>query len=219
MTELQLLLRAVNADLGDPAGWGAPVEFRDSLALCALNAAYSLRSKSATVMRVLDRYRELRPSAASDSGPDLLEAMDAAGGPEDFARDVLRNVSVLPGTRRLRTDGIYEGLTRLASPGVAITKAAQLRAGVVDPAAKKAWLSVSGLGPMSWSYLLMNAGVDSEVKPDVMVRRYLTRVLTEDSSVRPVRARRLLVEAAAQLAVTPRALDRAIWSYESPSTK
>lgn len=86
-------------------------------------------------------------------------------------------------------------------------------------AAKKAWLSVSGLGPMSWSYLLMNAGVDSEVQPHVMVRRYLTRVLTEDSSVGPVRARRLLVEAAGQLAVTPRALDRAIWLYESPATK
>lgn len=43
MTELKLLVKAIIEDLGDPSDWRPPVEFRDSLALCALNSAYSLR--------------------------------------------------------------------------------------------------------------------------------------------------------------------------------
>lgn len=218
MTELDLLVKALAADLGDPSNWGAPVEFRDSLALCALNSAYSLQRKSVVVARLLARYRALRPSADTDSGLDLIQAMDDAGGPETFARDVLNNNSPLPGTRRLRTVGIYEALTRLAAPDVAVATAAQLRDAAEDPAAKKAWQSVSGLGPMSWSYLLMNAGVENEIKPDVMVQRYLTRVLGEDDKISAGRARRLLVDAAGTLGVKPRALDRAVWLHESPST-
>ncbi|MET3141122.1 UNVERIFIED_ORG: hypothetical protein ABIB19_001569 [Arthrobacter sp. UYEF10] len=43
MTELDLLVKAMAEDLGDPYDWSAPVEFRESLALCALNSAYPLR--------------------------------------------------------------------------------------------------------------------------------------------------------------------------------
>lgn len=167
MTELDLLVKALAADLGDPSNWGAPVEFRDSLALCALNSAYSLQRKSVVVARLLARYRALRPSADTDSGLDLIQAMDDAGGPETFARDVLNNNSPLPGTRRLRTVGIYEALTRLAAPDVAVATAAQLRDAAEDPAAKKAWQSVSGLGPMSWSYLLIHGAA----LPDSCSRR------------------------------------------------
>lgn len=102
MTELDLLVQAIAEDLDDPSDWGAPVEFRDSLALCALNSAYSLRGSSAAATNVLARYRAFRPTADTDSGPDLLKAMDSAGCPADFARDILRNESKLPGTNRLR---------------------------------------------------------------------------------------------------------------------
>lgn len=217
MTKLQTLLSAITADLGDSSDWGTPVEFRDSLALCALNSAYSLQATSTSGKRVLARYRALRPSADTDSGPDLIKVMDSAGGAEDFARDVLVNNSKLPGTNRLRTLGIYEGLTRLAASDVRVTTTAQLRASVGTPAARRAWQSVVGFGPLAWSYLLMNAGVGSETKPDVMVRRYLGRALGEDHRLSPERTRRLLEDAAASLDVEPRSLDRAIWLHESPS--
>jgi hypothetical protein len=55
MTELDILVQAITVDLGDPSDWGAPVEFRDSLALCALNSAYSLRGSSAAATNVLAR--------------------------------------------------------------------------------------------------------------------------------------------------------------------
>jgi hypothetical protein len=115
MTELDLLLKAIAEDLGDPSAWRAPVEFRNSLALCALNSAYSLRGSSAAATNVLAKYRAFRSTADTDSGSDLMKAMESAGGPADFARDILRNESKLPGTNRVRPEGIYEGLSRLAA--------------------------------------------------------------------------------------------------------
>jgi len=221
MTDLHLLLEAINEDLGDPSAWGLPVEFRNSLALCALNSAYSLRATSASAKHVLARYRSARPTADTDSGPDLLRTMDDAGGPSDFAREVLCNDTKLPGTLRLRTEGIYEGLTRLASLGKPVTSAEHLRAAAAEgsTSAEEAWCSVIGFGPLSWSYLLMNAGVGSETKPDVMVQRYLGRAIGGDRKLAPSQARQLLELAAVELDVEPRALDRAIWLHESPSSE
>lgn len=219
MTDLDLLLKAIAEDLGDPSDWGAPVEFRDSLALCALNSAYSLRGSSAAATNVLVRYRAFRPTADTDSGADLLLAMDGAGGPVDFAREILRNESKLPGTSRVRPEGIYEGLARLATLGTPVLSTGHLRTAVAtgDTSAKAAWLSVKGFGALAWSYLIMNAGVGTETKPDVMVQRYLARVLGDGQKLTPARTRDLLQLAAEELNVEPRDLDRAIWLHESPS--
>ncbi|BCW86500.1 hypothetical protein [Paenarthrobacter ureafaciens] len=219
MTDLDLLLKAIAEDLGDPSGWGAPVEFRDSLALCALNSAFSLRGSSAAATNVLARYRAFRPTADTDSGADLLLAMDGAGGPTDFARDILRNESKLPGTSRVRPEGIYEGLSRLTALETPISNTEHLRTAVAagDTSVKAAWLSVKGFGALAWSYLIMNAGVGTETKPDVMVQRYLARVLGDGQKLTPARTRDLLQLAAEELNVEPRDLDRAIWLHESPS--
>lgn len=74
---------------------------------------------------------------------------------------------------------------------------------------------MKGLGPLSWQYLHMNAGIGSLTKPDVMIRRFLGRAVGERVSV--ARATKLLTEAAQELGVETRALDRAIWLHESPS--
>lgn len=212
-------MQAITEALGDSSEWGAPVEFRDSLALCALNSAFSLRGSSAAATNVLARYRKFRPPADTDSGPDLLKAMDSAGGPADFACDILRNESKLPGTNRLRPEGIYEGLSGLAELDTNVTNAEHLRAVAADEksSAKAAWLSVKGFGALAWSYLIMNAGVTIEAKPDVMVQRYLAPVLGPDNKLNPARTRQLLQLAAAKHGVEPRDLDRAIWLHESRS--
>ncbi|MDP5225871.1 MULTISPECIES: hypothetical protein [Arthrobacter] len=219
MIELNVLVEAIAVDLGDPANWVPPVEFPDSLALCALNSSYSLRASTAAANNVLDQYRALRPTANTDSGLDLIAAMDAAGGPVTFAAAVLDNKSKLPGTMRVRPEGIYEGLTKLAALKAPVTTAEQLRNAVAgdDSSAERAWRSVKGFGPLAWSYLIMNAGVTSETKPDVMVQRYLKRALGGGKKLTAARTRELLQLAAAELSVTPRALDRAIWKHESPS--
>lgn len=216
---LRRVLDAIRLELGDPSTWGAPVEMSDSLALCALNSAHSLRASSASVCNVLRRYRAHRAAAgadsSTDSGPDLLAVIDAAGGPEAFTRNVIDNQSKLPGTKRLRAAGIYEGLTQFEKVG--ITTAEQLREGAENSAVRRAWVSAKGLGSLSWQYLLMNAGVASLTKPDVMIRRFLGRAVREKVSVS--RATELVTDAARELGVDARALDRAIWLHESPSTR
>ncbi|WP_146065708.1 hypothetical protein [Arthrobacter pityocampae] len=219
MTEIDLFLTTITKDLGDPSDWIAPVEFRDSLALCALNSAYSLNGLSIAAKNVIARYRTFRPTADTDSGPDLMEAMDSVGGPRDFAVNILRNKRPLARSNRMRPEGIYEGVSRLAALDTAVTTAEHLRTAVIDggTAAQRAWLSVKGFGPLAWSYLIMNAGVGTETKPDVMIQRYLARALGETKVLGPDRTRHFLQLAAAELSVEPRDLDRAIWQHESPS--
>lgn len=216
-TPVDHVLEAIRRDLDDPETWGAPVEMRNSLALCALNSAHSLRSHSTSVRNLLRRYRSHRIAAGADpegdSGTDLIRVIDEAGGPEAFARDILDNDGKLPGTRRLPAEGVYEALTKLADQDITTTE--QLRAAADDPAAERAWRSVTGLGAQSWAYLLMNAGVTSRTKPDVMVRRFLGRALGEDVS--PALATQLMTAAAESLDVEVRDLDRAIWLHESDS--
>ncbi|WP_152351542.1 hypothetical protein [Brachybacterium subflavum] len=216
---LRRVLDAVRTELGDPDTWGAPVEMRDSLALCALNSAYSLRASSTSVRGVLRRYRAHRITEGADpekdSGPDLIAAIDAAGGPDRFARDVLENRTPLPRTRSLRPNGIREALTNLEALGV--TTAEQLRDRHEDASVRRAWVVAKGLGSQSWNYLCMNVGVGTLTKPDVMVRRFLGRAVGE--KVTAGRAAQLVTDAARELGVEPRALDRAIWLHESPTGK
>lgn len=213
---LDQVLEAVRRDLGDPKTWGAPVEMCDSLALCALNSAYSLQTKSASVRKVLRRYREHRIAAGADpskdSGTDLLAAMDSAGGPRPFSLEVLESKKVFPKTNRLRSEAVYDALSRLADLG--ITTTGQLLASTTDSTAERAWRSVKGLGSQSWAYLLMNAGDATQTKPDTMVKRFLSRAT--GTQVSETEARRLVTGAAKDLGVDVRALDRAIWLYESP---
>lgn len=219
--QLQRVLDAVRAELGDPSIWGAPVEMRDSLALCALNSVHTLQAGTPSVRRVLQRYRDHRAAAGADpekdSGPDLRAVIDAARGPAGFSDDVTRNHSRLPGTKRLRADGIYEALGNLEE--LSITTGEQLREHAEDDEARRAWTSVTGLGPLSWQHLLMNAGVGSLRKPDVMIRGFLKRVLGRQVSVS--RATQLLTAAAAELDVEVRALDRARsgWTSRRPASR
>jgi hypothetical protein len=56
-----------------------------------------------------------------------------------------------------------------------------------------------------------------EVKPDRMIRRFAAAALGRpaETSVSVDEARRLVLAAATGLGVSPRALDHAIWAYQS----
>ena len=78
-----MLLAEVQKGLGDPVSWPDPVEFPDSLALCALNSVYSLRASSSAARKVMHRYRAHREALGAnpdcDSGSDLLQTIEQAG--------------------------------------------------------------------------------------------------------------------------------------------
>src|SRR5699024_11795837 len=109
---------------------------------------------------------------------------------------------------------IDEVLENLQEIGVAT--AADLRDVAGARETKRAWMRVKGIGTMGWSFLIMNAGVSSETKPDVMVESFVSRAVGSETRVGPARTSQAVREAAAVLGVEVRALDRAIWLHESP---
>lgn len=214
------LTKAVQEELGAPEEWGAPVEFPGSLALCALNSVYSLNGRSRTGANVIRRYQQWRRDSGADpgtdSGPELLALMDAAGGARTFAVDVLKTRRPLARSTRLRTEGIYDGLTALEQLSIITAEDLRETHGRAREEARRAWMAVPGLGKRSWFYLLMNAGVEDEAKIDIMLSRYISRILGVPAPSHE-NARELLAAVADQLGVELRSLDRAIWLHESES--
>ena len=79
------------------------------------------------------------------------------------------------------------------------------------------WSTVAGQGSgVSWRAFSMLVGLP-EVKPDRMIRRFAAAALgrPRETAVSVDEARDLVLGAAARLGVSPRALDNAIWSYQS----
>ena len=87
--------------------------------------------------------------------------------------------------------------------------------GLTD-AVRERWVLVPGSkSGTSWDALLLVMGEDT-VKADRMLRRFCAAALgTTESRVSAKRAHELVVAAAAELGVSARALDGAIWAYES----
>lgn len=220
--EIALLVKAVREELGDPEGWGVPVEYPDSLALCALNSVYSLNGRSRAGGNVVRRYQQWRRDSGAnpetDSGPELLALMDAAGGPRAFALEVLNARRPLARSPRLRTEGIHDGLRSLQALSILTAEDLRRTHGAQREVVRRAWMAVPGLGKRSWFYLLMNAGVEDEAKIDVMLSRYIARALGSPARSHAY-ARELLNAVAEELGVKLRSLDRAIWLHESGSAK
>lgn len=221
-TEVALLVRAVREELGDPERWRAPVQFPNSLALCALNSVYSLNGRSRAGANVVGRYQQWRrdngANPETDSGPDLLALMDAAGGPRAFALEVLDARRPLARSPRLRTEGIHDGLRALQALSILTAEGLRRTHDENREAVRRAWMAVPGLGKRSWFYLLMNAGVEDEAKIDVMLSRYIARALGAPARSH-AHARELMKAVAEELGVKLRSLDRAIWLHESGSAQ
>lgn len=173
--------------------------------------------------RVLAAYRSHRSAAnadpANDSLADLIETIGEVGGPVPAADELFKNRNKSPGTGRLKTEALDEAARRLV--GVDVTTVADLLSAVAvaadAPRVRTAWVGTKGLGSVSWDYLLMLAGQDG-VKPDTMVRRFVTAAvgIPEASTERAT----LAVRAAADgLGVSAKALDHAIWRYESETAR
>ena len=76
--------------------------------------------------------------------------------------------------------------------------------------ARKAYLSVRGCGPATWSYFRMLLGHD-DVKPDIWIQRFVQDKLPNVKS--SGEASRLVHSVATRLGVDARELDHAIWRY------
>ncbi|TDC41406.1 hypothetical protein [Micromonospora sp. KC213] len=213
---------SVREVLGSPDTWRPmPSGYPDSLALCVLDAIWSIGVRYEAVKNVVSRYRECRRAeggnADRDGASDLLQHVRLAGGPDRFA-DRLRNqqrVSTRPGAVR-KAEAVYQAAEALSEAGIETVKDLRTVATGPDEArVKRAWLALPGQrSGVSWHYLLMLARLPG-VKPDRMICRFVARALGRDR-IAPAEAVTLVMQAAERLDVSPTALDHEIWRYERP---
>ena len=216
MSDATLVAEAALRELGAPSQWRTPRGYPDSLALCVIDSVFSLRSRYRSVENALDSYRAVRGALGADAdrdgAPQLVDAILRAGGPENASVVLFANQSRAPGTRRLKAAAIMDGAQGLIDTGVRTTADLRRALGASRADVRSRWLSVPGLGPISWDYLAMLAGEDG-VKADTWVVRHVTRVAGEPVSAS--RAAEALIGAAEILGVSTKTLDHRIWLYES----
>jgi hypothetical protein len=123
MTDAELIVEAVNRELGPTSDWKRPRGYPDSLALCVIDSVFSPRTRYSAVENVVATYREARVAqgglADSDGTPELLTAIEAAGGRNARARSSF-GIEGLPrareNSRQAPSPTGPEPSLRLASP-------------------------------------------------------------------------------------------------------
>ena len=210
----QAVARLAEERLGRPETWKDKSDYGypDSLALCVIDSAFSLRVRYGSVKAVIRKYRGTRAADGADANldgtPELIAAIDRHGGPALFA-----NESCAPGTKVRKYDVVFSVAQRLNEDGVRTSGDLRIRLENEDQADKvrKLWLGVKGLGQASWHYLVMLAGGDDS-KPDIWIKRFVADAIGRSvSELDTERARTAVIDAAARLKVTTVALDHAIW--------
>lgn len=216
-TEPKLLavLREVER-LGPPSTWPEPDGY-PGLALCTLDAVWSIGVRYAGVIKVVERYRCLAANQGRDADQDgcrdLIASVAEIGGPERFAEALSNRQRTSSRNGILKAEAVALSAQALVDTGV--DSVANLKAlapeGLQDVQARFRGVHGQGSG-LSFDYLLMLAGLPG-VKADRMIRRFVTRALgAEPSDLADAGdARDLVIAAARELGVDAHRLDHAIW--------
>ena len=146
------------------------------------------------------------PAREQESLSDLIRRYDELG-PDAMTSDVFGIRRRHPGQGSTRAATVLRAATALRSIGIDILQDMSAR-----PADEvhEALESLPGLSRHTARRVLMYAGSDDFVRADVHVRRFVARAL-DRTSVSPADAEALVREAAYELVVSPRFLDREIW--------
>ena len=215
--DVAVLAAACLAELGPPDTWTPPAGYPDSLALCVIDAVWSMGVRYGGVRRVVSRYLAARSAEDADGHQDgvreLLDQVTRRGGPDEFAAAMDNRGRTSTRSGILKADAVTRCARVLLEHG--IDSAAELRSAPDEKrsAAELAWRAVPGQrSGISWRYLRLLAGI-AEVKPDRMITRFVARVT--GSTPTPDRAAALVAAVAQHLEVDVRGLDHRIWRYES----
>jgi hypothetical protein len=217
---LRAMLIAVETLLPSPDRWETPAGC-DSVGLALIEAVWSIGVRYQSVENVIARYRAERLAAGDDpdaDGPaDVRRFIEACGGAEAFARRMGNRQRTSTTNGILKAEAVLHEAHILEDEGVEraadLTAASQQR---LDHLQGR-WSTVVGQGSgVSWRAFSMLVGLP-EVKPDRMIRRFAAAALgrPRETAVSVDEARALVLGAAARLGVSPRALDYAIWAYQS----
>lgn len=215
--EIDTLVDFCNSNLGDPQLWKTPAGYPDSLALCIIDSIFSTGSHYSSVTNVVNRYRSAHGS--THGAQDLLDSIRTAGGPAQWAEDVIRNVK--PAHTRpnapLKASVIEKAASMLVDLGIDTVSdfKAQVAESPQSNPVHAAWKKLpSQSSGVTYNYMLILTGLPS-VKPDRMVLRFLGTALGEQSPLTQQRAVELITATADSLGVSPRTLDHIAWRAAS----
>lgn len=212
--DLEQLVNAITK-LGPESKWDTPDGYPQSLALCILDAIWSIGvDYKLHVKPVINRYRAHRASEGSDadrdSAGDLFNAISSVGS-ESFATDVVDNhqrTSTTSGI--LKAEACLRAAKLFVDHGVNSCPDFKERQHQVEAG----WLAIPGQNSgISWSYLRILTG-EQDVKPDRMITRFvcasLNREVSKEECVRLLKA----VHAKMGLSADLRTFEHAIWNYQ-----
>ena len=220
--DLGRVLAACAEKLPPPSAWSAFAGYPDSLALAVIDAIWSVGIRYTTTRGVVTRYTAYRRLAGADAATDglteLLGVYDLLGGTDAVIDHfgTRHRVSTRPGAA-LKGEAVHQAATALHTLG--IDTAAQFRTSQdtgLGLRAEAAWKAVPGQGSgISWRYLRMLLGI-ADVKPDRMVKRFITSALGPDEQpLSDDQVVDLVKATAAHHGVDPRALDHEIWKHQT----
>jgi hypothetical protein len=217
---LRAILAAVELLLPSPDRWETTDGY-DAVGLAIIDAVWSIGVRYQSVENVMARYRAARLAGGDDPDRDrpgdVRRFIDACGGPEEFAQRMGNR------QRTSTTNGILKAEAVLHEARILEEEGVELPADLTGASPERLehlqgrWSTVAGQGSgVSWRAFSMLVGLP-EVKPDRMIRRFAAAALgrPRETAVGVDEARDLVLGAAARLGVSPRALDNAIWSYQS----
>jgi hypothetical protein len=217
---LPAMVASVEALLGSPDSWDTPDGY-DSVGLATIDAIWSIGVRYQSVQNVIARYRAERIAdghrAEADGPQEVRRFIEASGGPEGFALRIRNHQRTSSRNGILKAEAVLREARLLEREGVAVPAdlAAASEERLQDLQAR--WSTVPGQASgISWRAFCMLVGL-AEVKPDRMIRRYVAAAIGRpgEAAVGVEEARELVMATAAHLGVSPRALDYAIWSYQS----
>jgi len=197
---IEVLHRYVLETVGpEPASWpgGWPDELEAGLidAVFSVRARYGNRERKTGVFGAVTRWREHRGGPANDLR--VLAATDS-----QTLRAITNNGKV---ARRYKADVVIDAAAALDKAG--IVTAQDFRDS--QKAARAAYLSVKGCGPVTWTYLGMLSEVDG-IKPDTWLKRF---VQDRIPNARQEEVTSLLTAVAERMNIEARRLDHAVWAY------
>lgn len=230
MAELDRLVSFIRSNIRLKDARLSPAYFYQSLPLCVLDAVFSIGVHYTAVQKMVQRYcayfgfRLFRPYETSfpeakeqQSVGDFCDRIEHVGV-RDFAANVLQNhqrTSTRNGILKAEAALQFAEVLRSFSIDIFQDLESHPDGGQLETAVR----SIRGQGSgLSFGYFLMLAGNDQFVKPDRMVKRFLTNAL-ERPVAQDREAARFVETAAHQLhadfpRLTPRVLDHAIWSFQ-----
>lgn len=153
-----------------------------SLGPCLIDCVYSLQTKYfPVVIPLINRYgnKYMNGDAHADGYTlsDFVKHIENAGGPRNFAENVLKNRQVLSG--RLKSEVCLELANKLIANGVETKEDFNSQSKVEMEGLLR---SIKGIGDAASNYFFMLTGDSSRIKPDVHIHHCIRDAIGYDVS-------------------------------------